>query len=54
MIIKADKEGKQAITQLVDLAMKYAGIQVLHLVNQVNAAFKELDTVEKDVERDSS
>jgi len=49
MKIKADKEGQQVISQLVDLALKYGGIQALPLVNAVQKNFELIknDTVAK-------
>lgn len=41
MIIMVDEEAKKALTALVDMSMKYGGIQVLSLINQVNAACQD-------------
>jgi hypothetical protein len=38
MIIKVDEEGKRAITQLADFALRGAGLQVIGLVNAVSQA----------------
>ena len=42
MIIKVDKEGKSAVEQLVDIALKQGGIQNLNAVNLILHTIKLL------------
>jgi len=48
MKIQADKEGQQAISQLVDLALKYGGIQALPLVNAIQKSFDLIEDNKKE------
>ena len=50
MIIKADKEGKEAIMQLVDAALHLQGIKSLNGINIILASLKDLEEVKVDKE----
>lgn len=50
MILKADKEARQAIAAMADLALKYAGIQALQVVNQINSCCQAIEEEEKKAE----
>ncbi|MCP4255533.1 MAG: hypothetical protein GY775_19430 [Candidatus Scalindua sp.] len=45
MVIKVDKEGSKALTQIVDLALKAGGLQALQLVNTITAGVQELTEI---------
>jgi len=47
MIIKADKEGIQAVQQLCDIALKQGGLQNLAVIQSVLAGISELEEVKK-------
>jgi hypothetical protein len=47
MLIQSDKEGKQVITNLVDIALRGAGIQALQLANTVLINLKEIEEENK-------
>ena len=47
MKIKVDKEARQALTAVCDVALRGAGVQSLNLVNAINKATDEKDLVEK-------
>ena len=42
MILQVDEEGKTAVTQLCDIALKQGGIQVIQGIVKILAAVKQL------------
>ena len=52
MKVQADSEGRSAISQLADAALKAAGLHILPIVNAVNANFTLLEEPKEDPEPD--
>ncbi len=47
MLIKADKEGMEAVTKLCDVALKTGGIGNMNAVSQILAGLKNIEVVEE-------
>lgn len=47
MIIRVDEEGKQAVTELCDAALKVGGIRNLHPVTNILRSVEMLPSAEK-------
>lgn len=47
MKILCDKEGKQAITQLCDVALKVGGLKNMDAINQILGAIKSIEEEKK-------
>jgi len=46
MKIRADKEGVEVITQLLDLALRHGGIKNLEITNKIAQAVEEIEEPE--------
>lgn len=53
MILQTDKEGKAAVIQLCDIALKQGGLQIMQGVTQILGAIKELPPESQDEGDDS-